>query len=97
MVKLEIKSDRKGVSSLVESAIFAEIRRIEIGLNRTEDEIRKYEKKYNVDSNVFLKEFAAEDLKEGDNEYIKWAGEIILKEKIIDDINKLKEIEYVSK
>lgn len=96
MVKLEIKSDKNGVSSLVESAIFAEIRRMEIGLNRTEDEIKKYEKKYNVDSNVFLKEFAAEDLKGGDDEYIKWVGEIKLRERILDDIGKLKEIEYVS-
>ena len=96
MVKLEIKSDQKDVSSLVKSAIFAEIKRMEIGLNRTEHEIKKYEKKYQVDSDVFLKDFAAEDLQEGDNEYIKWAGEIKLKERILDDLSKLKDIEYVS-
>ena len=88
MVKLEIKSDQKDVSSLVKSAIFAEIKRMEIGLNRTEQEIKKYEKKYQVDSNVFLKDFTAEDLNEGDNEYIKWAGEIKLKERILDDLSK---------
>ena len=32
----------------------------------------------------------------GDNEYIKWAGEIKLKERILDDLSKLKDIEYVS-
>ena len=65
MVKLEIKSDQKDVSSLVKSAILAEIKRMEIGLNRTEQEIEKYEKKYQVDSNVFLKDFTAEDLNGG--------------------------------
>ena len=97
MVKLEIKSDQKGVSLLVKSAISAEIKRIEIGLNKTEQEIEKYENKYQVDSNVFLKDFTAEDLKGDDNEYIKWTGEIKLKERILDDLSKLKNIEYVSK
>jgi len=96
MVKLEIKSNKKGISSLVESAIFAEIRRMEIGLNRTEDEIKRLEEKYNVDSNVFLKEFTSEDLQGGDDEYVKWVGEIKLKERILDDLSKLREIEYVS-
>jgi predicted DNA-binding protein YlxM (UPF0122 family) len=89
MVKLEIKSDQKDVSSLVKSAIFAEIKRMEIGLNRTEQEIKKYEKKYQINSDVFLKDFTAEDLNDGDNEYIKWAGEIKLKERILDDLSKL--------
>jgi hypothetical protein len=97
MVKLEISSDQKGVSSLVKSAISAEIKRMEIGLNKTEQEIEKYENKYQVNSTVFLKDFTAEDLKEGDSEYIKWAGEIKLKERILDDLSKLKDIEYVSK
>ena len=97
MVKLEIKSDQKGVSLLVKSAISAEIKRMEIGLNKTEQEIEKYENKYQVDSNVFLKDITAEDLKGGDNEYIKWTGEIKLKERILDDLSKLKDIEYVSK
>ena len=83
MVKLEIKSDQKGVSLLVKSAISAEIKRIEI---------EKYENKYQVDSNVFLKDFTAEDLKGDDNEYIKWTGEIKLKERILDDLSKLKNI-----
>lgn len=96
MVRLEIKSNEKGVSSLVESAISAEIRRMEIGLMRTEDELKRLEEKYNVDSNVFLKEFTAEDLKGGDEEYVKWVGEIKLKESILNDIGKLKGIEYVS-
>ena len=97
MVKLEIKSDQEGVSLLVKSAISAEIKRMEIGLNKTEQEIEKYENKHQVDSNIFLKDLTAEDLKGGDNEYIKWTGEIKLKERILDDLSKLKDIEYVSK
>ena len=63
---------------------------MEIGLNRTEQEIEKYEKKYQVNSKVFLKDFTADDLNEGDNEYIKWSGEIKLKKRIL--LRKKKEL-----
>jgi hypothetical protein len=69
---------------------------MEIGLNRTNREIKSFEEKYKVSSETFAKEFAAEDLKRGDDEYIRWAGELGMRNRIIEELEKLKDIEYVA-
>ncbi|MFQ5688027.1 MAG: hypothetical protein ACE5GV_15375 [Candidatus Scalindua sp.] len=97
MIKLEINDDQKGkVMDVVKSAISAEVRRMEIGLKKTNAQIEKLEKKYNTSSGIFLKDFRAEDLKDGDREYVQWTGELKIRERIMDELNKLKDIEYVA-
>ncbi len=97
MIKLQIQSDTKdGVIDIVRAAISSEIKRLEIGLYKTNKQIEKYETEYNVTSEVFQKEFSAEDMRKGDHEYIEWAGELEIREKITADLKKLKEIEYVA-
>ena len=97
MVRVEIKSDIEEIETIVKSAIHAEIKRLEIGLNKTDKEIKKFEDKYKISSAIFLQEYAAEDLDGGDDEYISWMGEIKIKEKVFEELNKLKKIEYVTK
>ena len=97
MIKLQIQSDTKdGVIDIVRAAISSEIKRLEIGLYKTNKQIEKYETEYNVSSEVFQKEFSAEDMRKGDQEYIEWTGELKIREKIMADLKKLKEIEYVA-
>lgn len=96
MSKLKIISDKEGTTDIIKSAISAEIKRLEVGLNKTNKEIKKFEEKYKIPSEIFLKEFAAEDLKCGDDEYIRWAGELKIRDRILEDIKKLKDIEYVA-
>lgn len=97
MIRLQIQSDAKeGALDIVQTAIFSEVKRLEIGLHRTERHIERFEKEYNVTSDVFQREFAAEDMKKGDQEYIEWAGEIKVKERIMRDLNNLKGIQYVA-
>ena len=96
MVRLEIKSDIKDINAIIISAINAELKRMEIGLHKTDQEIRKFEDKYKVTSDIFLEQYAAEDLDGGDDEYISWMGEIKIKEKIAEELNELKNIEYVT-
>lgn len=96
MVKLKIISDKENATDVIKSAISAEIKRMEIGLNRTNREIKSFEEKYKVSSETFAKEFAAEDLKRGDDEYIRWAGELGMRNRIIEELEKLKDIEYVA-
>jgi len=97
MIKLQIQSDTKdGVIDIIRAAISSEIKRLEIGLYKTNKQIEKYEIEYNVTSEVFQKEFSAEDMRKGDQEYIAWAGELKIREKIMADLKKLKEIEYVA-
>ncbi len=96
MGKLKIISDKEEIPDIIKSAIFAEIKRMEVGLNKTKKEIKRFEEEYKIPSEVFLREFTAEDLKGGDDEYIRWAGELKIRERIIEDLKRLKDIEYVS-
>lgn len=95
MGELKIISDREEYTEVVKSAIFTEIKRLEIALKRTEKEIRKYEDKYKVPSDIFAKKFSAEDLKGGDEEYIRWTGELKIKKRVLEDLKRLKNITYV--
>lgn len=95
MTKLKIISDKEDIADIIKSAISAELKRLEIALSKTSKEIKKFEDEYNVPSEIFLKEFTAEDLRGGDDEYIKWVGELKIKDRILEDLRKLKDIEYV--
>ena len=97
MTKLQIISDKEDIADIIKSAISAELKRLEIALSKTSKEIKKFEDEYNVPSEIFLKEFTAEDLRGGDDEYIKWVGELKIKDRILEDLRKLKDIEYVIK
>lgn len=96
MGKLKIISDKEDMSDIVKSAISSEIKRQEVGLDKTNKEIKRFEEKYKILSEVFLKKFTAEDLRGGDDEYIRWAGELKIRERILEDLKRLKDIEYVS-
>jgi len=96
MTMLKIISNKEDATDVIKSAISAEIKRMEIGLNRTKREIKSFEEKYKMSSETFAKEFAAEDLKRGDDEYIRWAGELEMSKRIKEELKKLKDIEYVA-
>lgn len=97
MIKLQIQSEANDSAlDIIKSAIAAEIRRLEIGLQKTEEQIRKFEQTYNLLSEKFLADFAAEDLKGKDAEYVEWAGELRIRDRIAADLTRLREIEYVA-
>jgi len=96
MITLEIKSDFEDAESLIRSAVYSEIKRLEIGLSKTDREIRKFEDNYQISSDIFIKEYAAEDLDGGDDEYVSWMGEIKIRRKIAEELSQLKEAEYVT-
>jgi hypothetical protein len=95
MGKVKIVSEREEHAEIVKSAISTEIKRLEIALKRTEKEIRKYEIKYKVPSDIFIKKYSAEDLRGGDEEYIRWTGELKIKKRVLEDLHRLKNITYV--
>ncbi len=98
MTTIQIKSDSDNdIMDIIKTAIDAELKRLELGLQKTERQIAKFEADYKISSETFLSKFTAEDMKNGDPEYIAWAGELKIKERILADINRLKEIQYVAK
>lgn len=96
MGNLKVIYDEGETADIVKEAISAEIKRLEIGLNKTNREIEKFEKQYNIPSEAFLKEYTSEDLKGGDEEYIRWAGELKIRRGILEDLERLKNIEYAA-
>lgn len=98
MTTLQIKSDSDSdTMDIIKTAIDAELKRLELGLQKTEKQIAKFEAEYKISSDTFLKQFTAENMKNGDSEYIAWAGELKIRERILKDINRLKGIQYVTK
>ncbi|MGD9732058.1 MAG: hypothetical protein AB7U45_07730 [Desulfamplus sp.] len=96
MVRLQIISDRNDIVPVIQDAIEAKMRRTEIGFRKTEQEIRKFEMKYNIPSDDFITSFTAEDLAGGDEDYVSWMGEIKLRESLLEELQALHEIEYIS-
>ncbi len=97
MIKLHIQSEATDSAvEIIKSAIAAEIKRLEIGLQSTQKRIGEFERTYNISSEKFLAEAVAEDMKNRDTEYVEWAGEIRIRERISEDLRKLREIEYVA-
>ena len=96
MVKLHITSDQQNVLPIIQSAISAKIKRIEIGLRRTEHELQQFEAKYHIPSDEFANTYTAEDLDGGDEEYISWMGELKLRQAMYEELQVLQHIEYVT-
>ena len=96
MIKLHIASDQHNVLPIIQSAIVAKVKRIEIGLRKTEQEIQRFETQYHIPSEQFLNDYTAEDLEGGDDEYVSWMGELTLRQAIWEELQLLQNIEYVT-
>jgi hypothetical protein len=97
MINIQIQSDAQdNALDLVRSAIAAEVNRLELGFRTTERHIHVFEDRYKITSDVFLRDYFAEDLVDGDREYVVWAGELNLRDRIASQLNTLKGIQYAA-
>lgn len=80
---------------LVRQAVERERARLELALELAQKRLKPFEQKYGVTSQHFMQEMAAEDLDGGDQEYVHWAGEFRLMEKLADKLAQLKEIRFL--
>ena len=79
---------------LVKSAIDGEIVRLELALTLARQRLAPFEEKYGVTSEHFIETMAAKDLEGRDDEYVQWAGEYHLWQRLQQKINRLRGIEY---
>jgi parvulin-like peptidyl-prolyl isomerase len=79
---------------LVKSAIDGEIARLELALALARQRLAPFEEKYGVTSEQFIDTMAAEDLEGRDDEYVQWAGEYRLWQRLQQKLNQLRGIEY---
>ncbi|OQW99398.1 MAG: hypothetical protein BWK80_63040 [Desulfobacteraceae bacterium IS3] len=79
---------------LLRSAVDGEIAKMEIALKSAMKRLSPFEKKYRVSSEDFITRMTAEDLENGDDEYISWAGEYKLMLRLKEKLNKLREVSF---
>ncbi|MCB0001940.1 MAG: hypothetical protein KDI12_16965 [Anaerolineae bacterium] len=79
---------------LVRAAVDGEILRLELALSLARERLMPFEQRYGVSSEHFIADMVAEDLEGGDEEYVQWAGEYRLMERLEDKLTRLQEVEY---
>ncbi len=82
------------VRDLVQTAIQEQVVKLELGMAMARRRLAPFEDKYGVTSEHFISEMAAEDLEGGDIEYVRWAGEYHLMQRLRDKLGRLQGIEY---
>ncbi len=82
------------VIPLVQAAVESEISRLELALELARERLAVFERKYHVPSEHFMEKMFAEDLEEGDDEYVQWAGEYQLMQRLATKIAQLRSIRY---
>ena len=93
---LQPRDKEQDTLQLVKSAIEAEVTRFELALGMANERLKPFEAKYNVTSDYFIEHLTAEDLAGGDDEYVHWAGEFKLRQRLEEKLQRLQEIEYGS-
>jgi hypothetical protein len=80
----------------VAQAVQHEIERLEMALLAANRRLEQFESMYNVSSDVFYESMAAEDMpgNNKDEQYIVWAGEIELRDRLRVRLERLQGIEY---
>jgi len=79
---------------LVRSAIESEVAKLELALKMAVKRLAPFEEKYGVTLEYFIATMTAEDLEGKDDEYVHWAGEYQLMQRLQDKLRKLQEISY---
>ncbi len=94
-IHIEPKQDNQ-LTQLVRSALQSEIARLELALDLARKRLVPFESKYHVASAKFLATMAAEDLQGGDEEYVEWAGEFKLAQRLEEKLKQLKDLQFVN-
>ncbi len=87
-------TQNKQVLRLVEEAVRGEVARLELALELARRRLAPFENKYGMTSDKFIASMAAEDMSGGDEEYVQWAGEYKLMQRLEEKLRQLKELRF---
>ena len=97
MAQIILKTDTPHKAAMfLRDALETETLRLKYSLNLAKKRLKRFEAKYNISSEKFIKEWSAEDLKGKDLEYVEWAGEYQLFSRLNERLVVLKSIENVA-
>jgi hypothetical protein len=94
IIYIDTPDDSLETKRVIQSAIESEINRLTLALELARQRLNPFERKYGVTSEHFITEMAAEDLEGADDEYIDWAGEYRLMQRLQDRLERLQGVEY---
>jgi hypothetical protein len=82
------------VLRLVEAAVRSEIVRLELALELAKKRLAPFEQKHRITSDQFIATMTAEDLPGGDDEYVQWAGEYKLMQRLEEKLKQLRDLRF---
>jgi hypothetical protein len=97
MPEIVLKTDIPDkAAEIISEALETESLRLKYSIQLAKKRLSKFEKKYQISSEIFIDEWSAEDLDGKDLEYVEWAGEYHLSKKLNERLDALKSIRHVS-
>ena len=92
-IRLRTDQSEKAIA-ILRDVMQTEESRLEYVLDVSQKRLSKFEEKYGASSKVFINEWAAEDLEGKDLEYVEWAGEIRLADRLRERLSIIKGMKY---
>ncbi len=93
-ILVEPKKNKQALH-LVEAAVQSQVARLELALELARKRLKPFEQKHQVTSDKFIATMSAEDLSD-DDEYVQWAGEYKLMQRLEEKMKQLKELRFDS-
>jgi len=96
MAELKLISDRKRqLKPLVEAALKNELRLLEAGIKRTEQNMRVFEKKFRLNTREFIARYEKDEMEET-LDYADWIGEHRMLERLKEKADTLRTIRFAN-
>ncbi len=90
MAEIVLKTNQPGeASELVKEMISIETNRVNHSLAVAKRRLLRFESKYKITSDTFISDWTAEDLEGKDMEYVEWAGEYQLMQRLMERLQTL--------
>lgn len=96
--ELKIRCSQPGVlKQLINEAIEQKVRQLLDSLNLTEERLKQFESKYQISTNEFLHKLENDELEHRmDLEFDEWVGESWIKDRLLEDLQHLREVEFAN-
>ncbi|MCP4107340.1 MAG: hypothetical protein GY749_17655 [Desulfobacteraceae bacterium] len=88
-----ISPGKREIKPIVEAALHNELRLLEAGIRQTENNLRKFEIKYNMSTDRFVSDYENDVIGET-VEFAEWIGELRMLERLTDKSEALKSIQF---
>jgi len=93
-VELILEVNSRESAQAVVHALDAYKATLRASIQRTRRNLSQFEQRYGVTTDHFLHQMAAEDLADGDVEYVEWAGEAKLLQGLETELRDLEDVRW---